>query len=163
MNTFLVPIDFSDVTEKTIRTAISLAKDRKAKLIFLYIVYPTPSIDGLRSTAEEIGKTLAEKEERARLLLRAVKLMAKDNGIAAEYQMGRGSVASQIVHYAGEFDTDLIVMGSHGHSAMYDFIVGSTTNTVLKAAPCAVTIVPADKKAIRKRRRNFLHVETLVD
>lgn len=36
-----------------------------------------------------------------------------------------------------------IVMGSHGHGAMYDLLVGSTTHGVLKKAPCPVLIVPS--------------------
>jgi nucleotide-binding universal stress UspA family protein len=32
-------------------------------------------------------------------------------------------------------------MGSHGHTALHDAFVGSTTGRVLKHAPCPVVIV----------------------
>jgi nucleotide-binding universal stress UspA family protein len=38
-------------------------------------------------------------------------------------------------------------MGSHGHTALYDLIAGSTTTRVLKGAPCPVVVVPAQKIA----------------
>jgi nucleotide-binding universal stress UspA family protein len=41
-------------------------------------------------------------------------------------------------------------MGSHGHTAFYDLLVGSTTQGVLKKAPCPVLIVPAEKAKRRK-------------
>jgi nucleotide-binding universal stress UspA family protein len=37
-------------------------------------------------------------------------------------------------------------MGSHGHGAFYDLLVGSTTQGVLKRATCPVVIVPTSKK-----------------
>jgi nucleotide-binding universal stress UspA family protein len=34
-------------------------------------------------------------------------------------------------------------MGSHGHGALFEFLVGSVTNGVLKSAKCPVLVVPA--------------------
>ena len=41
---------------------------------------------------------------------------------------------------------DYIVMGSHGHTPLYDLLVGTTTHGVLKNARCPVVIVPARPK-----------------
>jgi len=40
----------------------------------------------------------------------------------------------------------MIVMGSHGHGALYELLVGSITQGVLKAAKCPVVVVPAAGK-----------------
>jgi len=37
------------------------------------------------------------------------------------------------------------VLGSHGHTAFYDLLVGSTTHGILLRAKCPVLIVPANK------------------
>ena len=37
---------------------------------------------------------------------------------------------------------DLIVLGSHGHTAAYDLLIGSTTQTVLRRSPRPVLVVP---------------------
>jgi universal stress protein A len=44
------------------------------------------------------------------------------------------------------------VLGSHGHTAFYDLLVGSTAAGVLKHAPCPVVVVPppAPRKARKK-------------
>jgi len=39
-----------------------------------------------------------------------------------------------------------VVMGSHGHGAMYDLLVGSTAQGVLRKAPCPVLIVPPARR-----------------
>jgi nucleotide-binding universal stress UspA family protein len=44
------------------------------------------------------------------------------------------------------------VMGSHGHTAFYDLLVGSTTHAVLKRAKCPVVIVPPRAQPEPKRR-----------
>jgi nucleotide-binding universal stress UspA family protein len=42
---------------------------------------------------------------------------------------------------------DLIVLGSHHHSALYHLLVGSMTHDVLKRAHCPVLVVPGDDAA----------------
>jgi nucleotide-binding universal stress UspA family protein len=39
-------------------------------------------------------------------------------------------------------DADLIVLGSHGHGAFHDALVGSTSQHVIRHAPCPVVVVP---------------------
>ena len=47
-----------------------------------------------------------------------------------------------------------IVMGSHGHGAIYDLLVGSTTHGVLMNAPCPVLVVPPEKGRVQRRVKN---------
>ena len=46
-------------------------------------------------------------------------------------------------------DADYIVMGSHGHTALYDLLVGSTTHGVLMRAGCPVVITPGPKAVVK--------------
>ena len=52
----------------------------------------------------------------------------------------------RILHEATEQDAGLIVMGSHGHGAIYNLLVGSVAEGVLKGVSCPVLIVPSEKK-----------------
>ncbi len=54
-----------------------------------------------------------------------------------------GSVVEEILRSAQEISADLIVMGSHGHGSVYNLLVGSVTEGVLKAGKNAVLLVPA--------------------
>jgi nucleotide-binding universal stress UspA family protein len=52
-----------------------------------------------------------------------------------------------ILDQAARVSADYVVMGSHGHTALYDLLVGSTTHGVLLRAPCPVVITPGPKAA----------------
>jgi nucleotide-binding universal stress UspA family protein len=54
-----------------------------------------------------------------------------------------GLAAEAIAEAARRFAADYIVMGSHGHTAFYDLVIGSTTHGVIQRAKCPVVIVPA--------------------
>lgn len=54
-----------------------------------------------------------------------------------------GTVVEEILHTAQEISANLIVMGSHGHGPVYNLLVGSVTEGVLKAGQRPVLLVPA--------------------
>ncbi len=51
-----------------------------------------------------------------------------------------GSPAQEILTAADKFEPDLIVVGSHGHSALGRLILGSVSNKVLTEADCSVRV-----------------------
>ncbi len=54
-----------------------------------------------------------------------------------------GRPFAEIIAYAREHDVDLIVMGTHGRGAIAHMLLGSTTEKVVRKAPCAVMTVRA--------------------
>jgi len=52
-----------------------------------------------------------------------------------------GYAASEIVAHAREHAAEMIVMSTHGYSGVRRVLMGSTTNEVLRSAPCAVLSV----------------------
>src|SRR5579871_1490857 len=52
-----------------------------------------------------------------------------------------GSPRADITCYAKEWGADLILMGSHGHSRIARFLLGSVASAVMRTAPCSVEIV----------------------
>ncbi len=53
-----------------------------------------------------------------------------------------GPAVPLIIDQARKVRADMIVIGSHGHTAFYDLLVGSTAHGVLKRATCPVLVVP---------------------
>jgi len=49
-----------------------------------------------------------------------------------------GKPFEQIIRYAREENVDLIVIGTHGHSALASMLLGSVAEKVIRKAPCAV-------------------------
>lgn len=52
-----------------------------------------------------------------------------------------GQPAKAICDYARDHDVDLIVIGSRGHSAFTELVLGSVSSQVLHHARCAVTVI----------------------
>jgi nucleotide-binding universal stress UspA family protein len=52
-----------------------------------------------------------------------------------------GHPSTEICRFAESQDVDLIVIGSHGRSALKEALLGSVSHAVANKAPCPVTIV----------------------
>ena len=60
-----------------------------------------------------------------------------DNIFSVEY----GDPAAEILVYAKEHNADMILLGSHGTTAIGRLLVGSTAETVMRQATCPVVIL----------------------
>jgi nucleotide-binding universal stress UspA family protein len=96
---------------------------------------------------ENISEIVAIGEKTAAKHLEKVKAALSAQAIPVEIAQFSGAPVVHIIEQAEKYDADYIVMGSHGHTAFYDLLVGSTTHGVLKRAKCPVLIVPPKKNA----------------
>ena len=149
MKTILVPVDFSAVSRRVCSAACDLAQAMGAELLLLHVVPPPPVMVSdlyLLSTAQT-DEMQAAAEEAGDRRLRELNAQCVERGITTRTLRRSGSPVSEIVARAAK--ADYVVMGSHGHGAVYDLLVGSTTHGVLKKVRCPVLIVPP---AVRGRR-----------
>ncbi len=58
-------------------------------------------------------------------------------------QIVEGGV-DRILEDCRRWDAELIILGSHHHSALYNLFIGSFTKDISKRAHCPVLVVPAD-------------------
>jgi nucleotide-binding universal stress UspA family protein len=113
----LVPIDYSPRADKAIEAARRLAALLTGGGIVLHLVHVGSSAPPLPATSA--GHHLPP------VMLR------------------HGNVASTIVDVAIEFEVDLIAMPTAGHRNPLDLLRGSTTERVIRHAPCPVLAIPA--------------------
>jgi nucleotide-binding universal stress UspA family protein len=62
-------------------------------------------------------------------------------GHRAQSDVITGFPRGAVSEYAKEWHADLIMAGSHGHSALGRFLLGSVAQGILRTAPCSVEIV----------------------
>jgi nucleotide-binding universal stress UspA family protein len=55
-------------------------------------------------------------------------------------------VVEEILNEADVANADLVVMGTHGHGAMYNLLVGGVTKGVLKRSTRPVLLVPGPRR-----------------
>ncbi|NNF43912.1 MAG: universal stress protein [Phycisphaerales bacterium] len=144
MKTVLVPVDFSPVTKAVLDAATTIASAVGAK-IFLVHVAPVfvPDLKNVRVPQHERDFVAHKLREEHRDLQGLSEDLAK-RGCDVEALMveGHGTV-EKILDEATRLDADLIVAGSHGHGRLYDMIVGSVSEGILRKAKVPVLVVPA--------------------
>jgi nucleotide-binding universal stress UspA family protein len=145
MKTILVPIDFSDVTPKVVDTARQFAAAFQSRLFLLSVAEPEPDFVGFEAGPPTVRAVVARDYKLERTRLDEIKAKLVAGGCDVNAMHIQGPIVEKILHEAGEQSADLIVMGSHGHGAFYDLLVGSVTNGVIKEAKCPVVVVPAGK------------------
>lgn len=134
----LVPVDFSDYSKKAVEAAVALAREFDATLQFLYVVpqdfHPAWFAGGVATTF----KLDVELRERA-----AERLMefTGETGVHASYAVLEGIPHSEIVNFARALNVDMVVMGTRGLTGLEHFVVGSTTERVVRLADKPVLTV----------------------
>lgn len=101
----------------------------------------------------DIAEVTAAGEKNAARKLAEIEGNLAEDGIPCDSMQFVGAPIPQIIAQAENVDADFIVMGSHGHTALYDLLVGSTTHGVLLRAKCPVVIVPSPKATALKAKK----------
>lgn len=153
MKTILTPVDFSSITRSVIAAAAALARTQCGCIVLLNVTQPPLITAEYAPYLENLGQiVMAAKKAAARQLIRQAQGL-KGEGLAVRTVHCTGSPVQFILQQADKLAADYIVMGSHGHTAFYDLLVGSTTHGVLLKSPCPVLVVPARKKLSRKEKK----------
>jgi nucleotide-binding universal stress UspA family protein len=142
MKNILVPVDFSEITDSVVATARALAQAFSAKLWLLHVAAPDPDFVGYEAGPQSVRDQLAGRlrAEHRRLQEEAARL--RDGGIEAAALLIQGPTVEKILTEADRIGADLIVLGSHGHGAVYRSLLGSVSESVLRKTACPITIVP---------------------
>lgn len=147
MRNILVPIDFSDVTEAVIAHARAQARAFGGTLRLLHVAPPDPafadSVDWPQEVRDGLARELLAEHRDLENLARDL----RDEGFDAKAFLTRGSVADSILDVALRTETDLIVMGSHHHGALAQFLPGSVIKNTVRRAPCPILVIPCKNKA----------------
>lgn len=136
----LVPTDGSDCATGAVEHALSIASACDATLHALNVVddaaimgspggaLPSGYLDNLESFGEEATKTLAAT--------------ASEEGVEVETAVEHGRPGKGIESYGENHNIDLVVMGTHGRSGVERFLLGSTTEEVIRNGSFPVLAVP---------------------
>lgn len=144
MKTILVPLDLSAASVQVCDAACEFAWLSGGRLILLHVVQPPPvmmsevyAFDSGRLT-ELVGTARKVAANRLRALARR----CEKREVPVRSVLRAGPPVRTILAQAAAAKAGCIVMGTHGHGAVYDLLVGSTTHGVLKRAGCPVLVVP---------------------
>ncbi len=148
----LVAVDLSGASQKILHYVETLALDLSAKVWLLYAEKPDLGFVGFgpgrpQSELDHVAEDFKEKREE--LQDEADKL--QNSGIDAESLLVQGAAAEVILDEASKLNIDLIVIGSHGHGAVYHLVVGSVSEGVLHRSSCPVLVIPTHERTKKKK------------
>lgn len=149
MKTFLVPVDLSAVTDKVIEAALTFARAFQGRVALLHVIQP-PVIAGgeYPLPAEVVEEAVGYNRKNAQAKLVHFQETLRQAGVESGINLAVGLPVQIILEEAVRTGADYVIMGSHGHGKLYDFLVGSTASGVIKKARCGVIVIPpADKHA----------------
>lgn len=156
MNTVLAAIDFSRVSRKVLATAIEIARAIGGRVVVLSAVPPPAIATDLAPLVGEVIQLTDELEQASRRHLQRLQKQLAAHGSSVETICQPGPAVPLIIAQAKKLAARYIVLGSHGHTAFYDLVAGSTASAVMKRATCPVVIVPPLGSSTRRpdaRRR----------
>ena len=166
MKKILVPVDFSLATDRVLALAAEMAKAFSAELHLVHVreiatlpVFPAATIGypaiGVPDVGMPGGVSLGaaglapieppNDQMKNQLVARQEELTRA--GVSVVTHEPTGTVVQEILKTADAISPDLIVMGSHGHGSVYNLLVGSVTEGVLKTRKCPVLLVPTPSPA----------------
>ena len=117
-----ITVDFSDLDNKAIGQALAAGGKNTEYLLIHVVESPGAIVMG-----QEIADHEAETDSKA---LEDYGKTLKEKGYKVSCRLVYGSRVEAIAETVNKFDSDLLVMGSHGHRAIKDMIFGETINSV---------------------------------
>ena len=140
----LVPVDFSKHSEEAVRAARTLAKTFDGKMELLHVIDQRYAQLGYGHAFFPIEENAAQLREIALQRFAEFK-EALDLDDSVELNVLAGVPFDVVLERAQKGDVDLIVMGTHGHTGVSRFIMGSQSESVVRRSPIPVLVVHAHK------------------
>jgi manganese transport protein len=131
-------VDFSTADGAVLSHAVTAARaaGRGAEVILLHVV----ESGGARLLGAEHRDDEARRDQE-RLELYASELT--EQGVACSYDLGFGETVTELVELVGRHRADLVVLGSHGHRGVADFVHGTSVERLRHRIGVPVLVVPA--------------------
>lgn len=112
----------------------------------VHVVHVTPDVTGQVRAFVSKDTIDAWHQEESEKAMKSVADILAAAGIAFERHALHGFAPERIVAYAASVDARSIVMGTHGHGAFFNAVIGSVAGRVLAHTPCPVVLVKASGK-----------------
>ncbi|MGF7119587.1 universal stress protein [Methanobacterium oryzae] len=142
----LLPIDNSELSEKAGEYAIASADLNGAKIIVLHVI-DMPYLNSLpqQDLREKLDKQLRKEGKEAvdkfKRVIEDEKCAGNCKNIKLLTLIKKGKPEDVILETADELGVDHIIMGKSGKHNLEKFIIGSTTERVVRGAKVPVNVI----------------------
>jgi nucleotide-binding universal stress UspA family protein len=141
-NNILALIDFSKSSDKVVERAGELAAFYGAKCWLIHIAMPDPEFVGYDVGPKYVRDHRAGVLKEEHKQLHTYKTKLEGMGVNAEALLIQGAINSTIKHEVKKLEIDMIILGTHGRSRMYNLVVGSVCEYLLRHSPVPLVVIP---------------------
>jgi len=120
VNKILVPVDFSEVTDSVVKTAVDIATRSQASITLFHVA------------------SRQDQDEAVSKMKSFLKKCDPQSAVDCDFRVAEGDILQQIPGTANPEDFDLMVIGSHGYKGLREKLFGTDILKLLKE-----TAVPA--------------------
>jgi len=133
----LIANDGSEGAEKALEAAIGLARRFKIELHMICV----EELPRLPASVDEVIEEKEAANHRFAAVVAGARARAKTHRVKLDVHVVAGHPVPTIVAFVKRQRIDLLVIGYMGHSALYNRLIGSTTDRLVELAPCPVFVV----------------------
>ncbi|MCC5629532.1 universal stress protein [Nostoc sphaeroides] len=137
LNSVLVALDGSEISDRVIQTLDNLALSKDAKVILCH-VFLTPESE------MELPADRPQPESPTFSYFHVEKQLQsyqENLSFTSELELVTGEPAEEIIRLANIYKTDLIIIGSRGLMGVKRIVQGSVSSQVVEEANCSVLVV----------------------
>jgi len=147
----LVAIDLKIGSDRLLAEAQRYARAFDAIVDVIHVAALDPDFVGyIKSTDPEVQEQIdSEREPHAKALrtehqkTQAFGATLRANGVRVDQSLtAQGPILETIFAHVSKLGSDLLILGSHHHNALYRLWYGDTATDAVKQAPCALLVVP---------------------
>lgn len=152
MKKVLIAVDYNPVSEKVADQGYDLAKNLNAEVCLIHVLddvgyygnqYPSfMGFDGYSGMGPDIDLAM-EMRNIAEEFIQKAKDHLNDDSIKTH--LAEGDTAKTILQFGEEWGANLIVMGTHSHSALEKLLIGTVAEKILEKTKIPVYMVPVKK------------------
>ncbi len=135
----LVPTDFSEHSNFALRYAMSVAREFNSRITLLHVIEPATVAGGAFCPAAANYDMISLSAEQA--IARTWEHEKAAQPLPWRSMVREGIPYHMIIQTAKAEKSDLIIIATHGRTGLAHIFMGSTTEKVIRRAPCPVLVV----------------------
>lgn len=133
----LLATDLSPASEAATDEAFELAGRLRVPLLIVSVIDPGQ----LRLPGGHFGSRVDQVRAQREIAAQELVQRGRRVGVSVSFLIWEGDPGEAIIEAAQAEHAELIIVGSHGRSAMGRFLIGSVSDHVVRHAPCPVLVV----------------------
>jgi nucleotide-binding universal stress UspA family protein len=139
----LAAVDFSAVTQDVLNALRPVCGALPAKLWLVHVAPPEPDFVGYEPGPHAVRNQVAAEHRSRHQQLQSLADAMRAEGIETTALLLQGPTVETLIGEAAKLQAALIVLGSHGHGRVYDLLVGSVAEGIVRRSKIPVLLVPA--------------------